>query len=228
MSGGSGDTVLLDRLREIGVRDTARVLSWLLEFLRRHPTEPDGLELLFLTAAGSPDPDLFFLNLSRWSDSLRPDPLRDCFRNERLLPMIGGLLGGSEFLPEQVARRPEIFETLFEKEGVLSRPAAGELRREALEEADRCATEEEMKRALRRMKHREMTRIAARDLAGISPLPEVTQELSALAEAALEGAVRFARRAVSTKAGEPTAVFPDGKRLPCRFVVLGMGKLGGR
>ena len=84
-----------------------------------------------------------------------------------------------------------------------------------------------MKRALRRLKHREMTRIAARDLAGLSPLPEVTEDLSALASATLDAAVRFARRTISGKAGEPMAVLPDGTRRPCRFVVLGMGKLGG-
>jgi glutamate-ammonia-ligase adenylyltransferase len=55
----------------------------------------------------------------------------------------------------------------------------------------------------------------------------VTEDLSALAEAALDAAVRFARRAISAKAGEPAAICPDGTRRPCRFVVLGMGKLGG-
>jgi len=226
-AGDPGETAILDRLREIGVGETARVLSWLTEDLRRLPLPAGGTESVFRAAAAAADPDLFFLNLSRWLDSLPAGLLADVLQNEKLLSPVGALLGGSEFLPEQVARRPEIFEALFLEEGVLARPAPGEVAREALEAADRCGTEEEMKRALRRLKHREMTRIAARDLAGLSPLPEVTGDLSALAEAALDAAVRFARRTVSGKAGEPATVLPDGTCVPSRFVVLGMGKLGG-
>ncbi len=227
MPGPGPDPAFLDRLREIGVRDTVRVLALLTELLRRLPLEPDDREAIIGSAAGAADPDLFFLNLSRWVDSLPADPLAAVLRNGDRLPLIAALLGGSEFLPERAARRPEIFDALFLEGGVLKRPAAGEIGREALEAADRCATEEELKSALRRLKHREMTRIAAWDLAGLSPLGEVTQDLSALAEAALDAAVRFARKALSAKAGEPQAVFPDGTRRPYRFVVLGMGKLGG-
>lgn len=223
----TNDPAILDRLRGIGARDTARVLSLLTELLRRLPLDRAGREAVFRSAAAAADPDLFFLNLSRWVDSLPADYLKRSLRKEELLPPMGALLGGSEFLPEQVARRPEIFEALFLRGGVMKRPDAGAIEREATSAADRCATEEELKSALRRMKHREMTRIAARDLAGLSPLSVVTEDLSALAAAALEGAVRFARKTLSAKTGEPVADFPDGTRRPCRFVVLGMGKLGG-
>ncbi|MBE0603531.1 MAG: bifunctional [glutamate--ammonia ligase]-adenylyl-L-tyrosine phosphorylase/[glutamate--ammonia-ligase] adenylyltransferase [Deltaproteobacteria bacterium] len=225
--GAAGDTTILERLRGIGVMDTGRSLSLLSELFRPSPLEHECIEAAFRAASRAADPDLFFLNLSRWGDSLPAEQLMRCLRNERLQPLIGALLGGSEFLPEQVARRPEIFEALFLEGGALTRPAPGAIGLEALEAAERCASEEEVKRALRRLKHREMTRIAARDLAGLSPLREVTEDLSALASAALDAAVRFARRAISGKAGEAVAVLPDGTRRPCRFVVLGMGKLGG-
>jgi [glutamine synthetase] adenylyltransferase / [glutamine synthetase]-adenylyl-L-tyrosine phosphorylase len=216
-----------DRLRRIGVRDTARASALLSETLRRIPHDPDFGEAIFRSAAASADSDLFFLNLSHWVDSLPTDRLTTVLGRGELQPLVGALLGGSEFLPEQVARRPEIFDALFLRAGVLTRPEAGELAAEAVSAADRCATEEELKRALRCMKHREMTRIATRDLAGLATLSEVTADLSALAEAALEGAVLFARKSLSSKAGEPMAILPDGTRRRCRFVVLGMGKLGG-
>ncbi|MGE5248116.1 MAG: bifunctional [glutamate--ammonia ligase]-adenylyl-L-tyrosine phosphorylase/[glutamate--ammonia-ligase] adenylyltransferase [Verrucomicrobiota bacterium] len=222
-----GDSGTLDRLRGIGVRDTVRALSLLSEALLRLAPDPPLLEAVLRSAAAAADPDLFFLNLSRWGDSLAGSLLQDVFRRQELLPLLGALLGGSDFLPEQVARRPEIFEALFLQGGVLATPSDGELQREAVEAAERCGTEEEFKRALRRMKHREMTRIATRDLAGISALHEVTEALSDLASAALEGAVRFARRTLTAKAGEPMVSSPDGTRRPCRFVVMGMGKLGG-
>ena len=215
-----------DRLREIGVRDTARTLSLLSELLQRLPREHAGWESIYRAAAAAPDPDLFFLNLSRWVDSLPGALLSRAFARDDLLPLIGALLGGSEFIPEQIARRPGIFEALFIEDGVLRRPAPGELERAALAAADRCATEEELKADLRRMKHMEIARIAARDLSGIAPLPEVTEDLSLLASAALEAAVRFSRRALDERLGLPIVLLPDGTRRLGRFVVMGMGKLG--
>ena len=215
-----------DRLREIGVRDTARALSLLSDLLHRLPRESAGWDRICRAATAAPDPDLFFLNLSRWVDSLPGDFLKRAFAREDLLPLIGALLGGSEFIPEQIARRPDIFRFLFLEDGVLRRPGPEAPGREALAAADRCATEEELKRDLRRMKHREVARIAARDLSGVAPLPEVTEDLSRLASAALEGAVRFSRRALDARLGAPVAIDPDGTRRPVRFVVMGMGKLG--
>ncbi|OYV66967.1 MAG: hypothetical protein B7Z74_10295, partial [Deltaproteobacteria bacterium 21-66-5] len=139
-----------DRLREIGVRDTARVLSLLSELLHRLPREHAGWDRICRAAAAAPDPDLFFLNLSRWVDSLPGAILTRAFAREDLLPLIGALLGGSEFIPEQIARRPEIFRFLFLEDGVLRRPGPEALGREAVEAADRCATEEELKAGLRR------------------------------------------------------------------------------
>ncbi|MDO8737368.1 bifunctional [glutamate--ammonia ligase]-adenylyl-L-tyrosine phosphorylase/[glutamate--ammonia-ligase] adenylyltransferase [Candidatus Deferrimicrobium sp.] len=215
-----------DRLREIGVRDTARALSLLSDLLQHLPREHAGWESIYRAAAVAPDPDLFFLNLSRWFDSLPGAILTRAFARDDLLPLIGALLGGSEFIPEQIARRPEIFEFLFLEDGVLRRPGPEALGREALAAADRCVTEEELKADLRRMKHREVARIAARDLSGVAPLPEVTEDLSRLASAALEGAIRFSRRALDARLGAPVAFLPDGTRRLGRFVVMGMGKLG--
>ncbi|HEX9204588.1 MAG TPA: hypothetical protein VF853_01545, partial [Candidatus Deferrimicrobiaceae bacterium] len=227
MSGSAGvPQATIDRLREIGIRDTGRALSLLSDLRRSLPWGHEGWDGIFRAAGSAPDPDLFFLNLSRWVDSLPPAYLSDTFARGGHLPVIGALLGGSEFIPEQIARRPEVFEHLFLRDGVLGRPSPAELAREALAAADASASEEELKRALRRIKHREIARIAARDLSGLAPLPEVTEDLSALAAAALEGAVRFAGRNLSARHGTPMADLPDGTRRPCRFVVMGMGKLG--
>jgi len=218
---------VLERLREIGVRDIVRCLSFLSEVLRSFPEDNEIVEAVIQAASRAADPDLFFLNLSRLGDSLPVDRLIDSLRDAELRTLLGVLLGGSEFLPERLTRHPEVFVALFPERGVLFPLDSEALHREALEEAGRCGSEEEMKRALRRMKLREMARIAARDLGGLSPLSCVTRELSSLASAALDGAVQFARKALSAKFGEPMAIFPDGARRPYRFVVLGMGKLGG-
>ena len=216
----------IDRLRAIGVQDTGRALTLLSELLRVLPWGDAGWENIFRAAEHAADPGLFFLNLSRWADSLPSDDLAKAFGREERLAAIGALLGGSEFIPEQMARRPEVFESLFLRDGVFLRPTPEGLAREAVAAADRCATEAELKAELRRIKHREIARIAARDLSGLAPLPEVTADLSALASAALEAAVRFAGKALAARHGAPRAELPDGTRRPCRFVVMGMGKLG--
>ena len=110
-AGRNGPTA--DRLREIGVRETARVLSLLSELLHRLPREHAGWDRICRAAVSAPDPDLFFLNLSRWVDSLPVVFLKRAFAREDLLSLIGALLVGSEFIPEQIAKRPEIFEYLF-------------------------------------------------------------------------------------------------------------------
>ena len=68
-----------------------------------------------------------------------------------------------------------------------------------------------------------MVRIAWRDLAGWADLPETLSDLSAFADAAIDLAVRFARRGLVARYGEPRSV--DGTVQP--LVVLAMGKLGG-
>jgi len=83
-AGRNGPTA--DRLREIGVRDTARALSLLSELLHRLPQEHAGWDRICRAAAPAPDPDLFFLNLSRWVDSLPGDFLKRAFAREDLLP----------------------------------------------------------------------------------------------------------------------------------------------
>ncbi len=68
---------------------------------------------------------------------------------------------------------------------------------------------------LRQYKYREFSRIIYRDIMGLSPFSDIMEELSDLASAIVESAYRIYSEELDTKTyGE--------------FVVLGMGKLGGR
>jgi glutamate-ammonia-ligase adenylyltransferase len=78
--------------------------------------------------------------------------------------------------------------------------------------------------ALRRHKQREYLRIGARDLMPSVTMEETVRELTALAEAALEAGYRFCRAEVEKDYG---VLNLPGSTLRNRFVVLGMGKLGG-
>ena len=75
---------------------------------------------------------------------------------------------------------------------------------------------------LRRHKRRHVVRIGARDLLRRASVDDTVHELSALADGAIECAVRHARGQLVREYGG----FPEPD--PLRFVVLAMGKLGGR
>jgi glutamate-ammonia-ligase adenylyltransferase len=216
---------LLDRLLALGVENTARALPLAEEILKRLGGGDAALEAVWEVAAASPDPMAFLLNLSKMADSLPREELAAVLSRPRDLPVLGALLGGSGFLSDQIARRREFFSFLFLEEGFRNRVPAGELLAEAVDAGRRAGAEDEIKAALRRIKLREMARIAARDLAGLAPLSEVTQDLSALASAALSGALEFARRQLTQRYGAPRKEGTAGRE--CGFVVMGMGKLGG-
>ena len=75
---------------------------------------------------------------------------------------------------------------------------------------------------LRQFRRREMVRIAVRDLAGISDLDATMADISALAKAAINGALELLYAHQCTTDGIPED--RAGRRQ--RLVVLGMGKLG--
>ena len=215
---------LFDRLLALGVENTARALPLVEDVRKRLGWKETELDAVWEGAASSPDPLAFLLNLSKLADSLSPEDLAGVLSRPDVLPVLGALLGGSEFLADQIARRREIFSFLFLEEGFRRRVSGGEILAEAVAAARRSGTEGEVKTALRRIKLREAARIAARDLAGLAPLHEVTEDLSALASAALSGALEFARRLLSERYGAPRVDGTTGKA--CGFVVMGMGKLG--
>src|SRR5262249_2021715 len=76
---------------------------------------------------------------------------------------------------------------------------------------------------LRRFKRRETLRIAYGDVVRNQPVDTVTRQISYLADAIVEAALDFAQRRLHEQYGTPLR--SDLER--SRFVVLGLGKLGG-
>src|SRR5574340_102974 len=90
--------------------------------------------------------------------------------------------------------------------------------------AAQARDEDSLKAALRRLRARVFARVAARDLAGLAPLGEVTATMSALADAAIRSALPLLSSALQARFGEPRNAAGE----PQELVVVGMGKLGGR
>jgi glutamate-ammonia-ligase adenylyltransferase len=81
---------------------------------------------------------------------------------------------------------------------------------------------------LRRFKQREMLRIAARDLARLGDVVEITREISDLADVCLNAVWRICRPQFIGRFGQPFHQDADGNWQRTEFCVLGMGKLGGQ
>lgn len=81
---------------------------------------------------------------------------------------------------------------------------------------------------LREFKQREMLRIAARDLAHLSNVTEITQEISDVADVSLDGVCQICRQQLTERFGQPWHQDADGNWHRTEFCVLGMGKLGGQ
>ncbi|AXQ28862.1 bifunctional [glutamate--ammonia ligase]-adenylyl-L-tyrosine phosphorylase/[glutamate--ammonia-ligase] adenylyltransferase [Solimonas sp. K1W22B-7] len=102
--------------------------------------------------------------------------------------------------------------------------APGQTAASILDATRALSDEKDMQRVLRQRRREDMTRIAFRDLSGWAPLDEALDDLSDLADACCEAALRFAGRRLQARHGLPR----NERGEECRPVVLGMGKLGGR
>ena len=131
---------------------------------------------------------------------------------EHILPL-------SRFVTRLVAARPEIGEEL--REG-LNSPFGTQAMREFL--AHEAAGENTLRPALRRLRARVFARVAARDLAGLADLAEVTETMTVLADTAVEHASRVLAAELAARYGTPRGAAGERQEL----IVIGMGKLGGR
>jgi glutamate-ammonia-ligase adenylyltransferase len=132
--------------------------------------------------------------------------------------LLFSLLGYSRYFADVLVREPELFRWLTSA-GVLTSPvtSAG-LLPEIERVLDMFRRPEKRLDALKRLHRRELLRIGAQDILGMADLPSAAAQLSALAGAVVDAALRIS----VDQAGEPV-----GDRPLERFCVIGLGKLGG-
>jgi glutamate-ammonia-ligase adenylyltransferase len=221
------DHVAIDTLLAMGLEDPERgkenlaritesgVISDLLKTLTQQLSE-------YLPR--SSDPDMALNNLARFVEASRtPLSLGGLFeRDPEALKILVQMFSASQHFSDLLISDPESYDLLRITEG---QP----MERSTLVEeiwADLAPLEHDTQRAgsvLRRFKRRESLRIAYGDLIREQRLEAITEQISYLADAILEGAVRFLRRKHIERWGVPRG--PKGE--PAEFSILGMGKLGG-
>jgi glutamate-ammonia-ligase adenylyltransferase len=183
-----------------------------------------------LTALGrAPDPDLALNNLERYAQKvLDRQFLFSLFRNPRILHLMLTICGSSQFLSDILVRHPQLFEWLLEP-GILQSPKdKDDLAREARQAVVGASNSDRMWSALRRFKSKEILRIGLQDLVGRQSLVGITEELSNLADVVVETSYQFCRAELMRRHGPPQISDEMGRIRECPFVILGMGKLGGK
>ncbi len=219
--------LLVGWLSGLGVRDAERGARDLIDLTRR--AGPACLDRVARIAAqlnavlpGCPDPGMALTNLERFLGAIPElDATLDQLASDpRTTEILLQVFSTSQYFSEVLIRDPGLFGWLRAGVGPRDRD---ELVEELWAAVSAAATEEAQKLAIRRFRHRESLRIGYDDIVRGLPLEVVTRDLSHLADACVEAAVRRARRHTEERYGVPRT--PRG--LPARFVVLGLGKLGG-
>ncbi|MFN3879910.1 MAG: bifunctional [glutamate--ammonia ligase]-adenylyl-L-tyrosine phosphorylase/[glutamate--ammonia-ligase] adenylyltransferase [Nitrincola lacisaponensis] len=137
------------------------------------------------------------------------------------------VLAISDFVADQLTRRPEWLIQLLEQGDLLQRYTLTTY-------ADRLTSllagiddELQMQQQLRRFRQYEMVRLIWRDLMRHADMRETTRDLSRLADACIDRALDWLYQRACKRWGIPMS--PEdaqGQRHPVQLVVLGMGKLG--
>ncbi|MFN7951082.1 MAG: bifunctional [glutamate--ammonia ligase]-adenylyl-L-tyrosine phosphorylase/[glutamate--ammonia-ligase] adenylyltransferase [bacterium] len=222
--GARDRTAAEEALRELGAASPAPAAATLLDLARRPPLEHCVLALAREWDLAA-DPEMALRGFERLAaEPAAAEALAD-LGDARAFTALHALLGGSAFLTSLLARHPEWLRAFLVDVLEPGPISADDMRRRALAW---LAREGDLDRALRFLKGEIYLRIAARDLAGMAPLDETVLEITHLAEALLGVAVAEIQRTLELEHGAPASPEPAAGEAPPGFVVLGMGKLGGR
>ena len=133
--------------------------------------------------------------------------------------------GASTYLSETLIRNPEYFYDIIDANVMDTAKTSETMYEELARSLSHFDSVEQKLRVLRRYKRRETLRIGLCDLLKTVDVKTTTWELSNLAEAALQHCYEIGRdQIMQPKYGTP--LNEDGDA-PCRFAIIGMGKLGG-
>lgn len=170
------------------------------------------------------DPDMALNNLERFlANPVAALHLPALLENRaRGLEVLLQLLSTSHFFTDLLSLNPDFLDML--RVPLRRSPTPEELRDQLQADVDAAGDDQALLRAFRRFRNQQILRIGTNDIIRDRPLEEITQDLSHVADAALEVALATALRNLRRRYGQATQ--PDGE--PCRVAVLAFGKHGGQ
>jgi glutamate-ammonia-ligase adenylyltransferase len=181
---------------------------------------------LLRALAETPDPDMALVNLEKVTASLGAKAvLWELFSfNPPSLKLLVDLCAWSQFLSEILITNPGMIDELLDNL-VLNQPRTPEELRTELAALTRGAEDPEP--ILHSFQYKELLRIGVRDILGKDTLKETTKALSDLAETLLVQIARLQETPLQKRFGLPYLAEGPRAGQPSRYVVLGLGKLGG-
>jgi glutamate-ammonia-ligase adenylyltransferase len=182
---------------------------------------------LLRALAETPDPDFALVNLEKVTASLGAKAiLWELFSfNPPTLKLYVELCAWSQFLSEILINNPGMIDELLDSL-VLNQPrTAAELCQEL---AELCRGAADPEPILHSFQDKELLRIGVRDILGKDTIQATTSSLSDLAETILVQIALLQEPALPRRFGIPYLVEGPRAGQASRFVLLGLGKLGGR
>ena len=182
---------------------------------------------LLKTSIDAPNPEAALNRFSRFAAaSFNRRSLYHLLRDApHLIRPVILTFGASTYLSEILIRTPEYFYDIIDPNVMETQKTSEMMYQELKQSISRFASVAQKLRILRRYKRRETLRIGLRDLLKVADVETTTLELSNLAEAALQHCYEIGRdQVMKPKFGTP---LDEEGTAPCRFAIIGMGKLGG-
>jgi len=144
--------------------------------------------------------------------------------DHEIVAILKKIFAFSNFLAKQCTRNPDVFYNLIDSGDLFRTYDVGEYESRIAGGCQGADDIEVLSLVLRTFRMREMIRIAFRELSGRAGLSETMNDLSALADACLEGPLSVIYQWMIKEYGTP--VGKNGQ--PQCLAVIGFGKLGGR
>jgi [glutamine synthetase] adenylyltransferase / [glutamine synthetase]-adenylyl-L-tyrosine phosphorylase len=219
-----GEDAARERLIALGFEDGAAAMRDVRHLTagvsRRSRTVRAVLPAVLHALEDTPDPDGGLRSFRDLVDAQgeRTELLNHLRDHPPAAELLGRLLGTSKVAGELLVGQPGGIGWLKDEDAIRRPRTRDELTRMALARL----TWQDTEAALRRFKRFELLRLVVRDLSAATGVTGVGEELSALGEACLEGALSDELRRRSRVLG-----LDDPEQLPVRIAVVGMGKFGG-
>ena len=148
-------------------------------------------------------------------------------KNDALLSDVLTLVSFSPLLASTLLQNPEYLWWLDQNRTESRAPNKAELL-ESLARFSLTNSQTEPNVLLARFRRRELLRIFLSDIRRLATIAETTEEISNLADAILENALRLARQELDNRYGSPLETDLKGREKLAEFCIVSLGKLGSR
>lgn len=205
-------TSAIGRLTVAGQTRLQRLLPLLLKTVAGGENETETLQRLLQLVESVARRSVYLALLAEYPKALR---------------QLTRLLARSSWIAEAVCQHPVLLDELLDTRALYAPPGMDELARVLhMEMAKHAAHDlERHMETLRHFRQAEVLKVAAADLTGHLPLPQVSNHLTWIAEAVLRAALQLAWRYLAGRHGEPYCT-NGGRRRRAGFAIIAYGKLG--